>query len=101
MAGRAIAIGDIHGCHDALRAVLDAVAPSASDTIVVLGDYIDRGPDSRGVLDCLIDLAQGCRVVPLLGDHEQLLLDAIRDRNEAARWFRCGGMETLRSYGWA
>jgi serine/threonine protein phosphatase 1 len=63
MAGRTVAIGDIHGCPDALTVLIDAVAPSPDDTVVLLGDYIDRGPDSRGVLVCLIDLARRCRLV--------------------------------------
>ena len=57
MAGRTIAIGDIHGCLDALNALLDAIGPDREDTIVTLGDYIDRGPDGRLVLDRLIALA--------------------------------------------
>jgi hypothetical protein len=48
MAGRTVAIGDIHGCPDALAALMDAVAPGRDDTVVLLGDYIDRGPNSRG-----------------------------------------------------
>ena len=49
MPGRTIAIGDIHGCAAALRALVAAIKPAAEDTIVPLGDYVDRGPDSRGV----------------------------------------------------
>ena len=75
MTPRTIAIGDIHGCSAALDALLDAIRPRPEDTIVTLGDYIDRGPDSRGVLDRLIDLGRRCRLVPLLGNHDQMLLD--------------------------
>jgi serine/threonine protein phosphatase 1 len=100
MAGRTIAIGDIHGCPDALAAVIDAVAPAPADTVVTLGDYIDRGPHSRGVLDRLIALAGRCRLVPLLGNHEELLLDALRDISTLRRWLSLGGADTLRSYGW-
>ncbi len=100
MAGRTIAIGDIHGCADALGAVLDAVAPTPADTIVTLGDYIDRGPDSRGVLDQLVRLAGRCRLVPLLGNHEEAFLDALRDISTLKRWLNLGGTHTLRSYGW-
>lgn len=101
MAGRTIAIGDIHGCPDALAAVLDAVAPGREDTVVTLGDYIDRGPDGRGVLDRLVALAGRCRLVPLLGNHEEALLDALRDTAALRRWLTLGGADTLRSYGWA
>src|SRR5262245_23807229 len=101
MAGRTITIGDIHGCRDALVALIDAVAPGPDDTLVTLGDYIDQGPDSRGVLDRLIALAERCRLVPLLGNHEEILLDALRDTTALRRWLNCGGADTLRSYGWS
>ena len=101
MAGRTIAIGDIHGCSDALAALIDAIGPGPEDTVVTLGDHVDRGPDSRGVLDRLIALAGRSRLVPLLGDHEEMLLDALRDTPALRRWLTCGGTETLRSYGWA
>ena len=57
MSGRLIAIGDTHGCLAAFRGLLDAVVPQTADRIVTLGDYVDRGPDSRGVLDELIALS--------------------------------------------
>jgi hypothetical protein len=63
-APRTIAIGDIHGCSAAL---IDAIEPGPEDTLVTLGDYINRGPDSRRVLDLLMDPSQRCRLVPLLG----------------------------------
>jgi serine/threonine protein phosphatase 1 len=100
MAGRTIAIGDIHGCLDALAALIDAIGPGPEDTLITLGDHIDRGPDSRGVLDRLIALSRHCRLVPLQGNHEELLLDALRDITTLRRWLTLGGVETLRSYGW-
>lgn len=100
MAGRTIAIGDIHGCSAALGALIEAVAPGPEDTVVTLGDYINRGPDTRGVLDRLIALAGRCRLVPLLGNHEEMLLDALADITNLRRWLTCGGADTLRSYGW-
>ncbi len=56
---RTIAIGDIHGCSAALNALLEAIRLSPEDTIVTLGDYINRGPDSRGVIERLIELTLG------------------------------------------
>lgn len=100
MAGRTIAIGDIHGCSDALATLIDAVAPGPADTVVALGDYIDRGPRSREVMDQLIALAGRCRLVSLLGNHEEVLLDALRDVGTLRRWLNLGGADTLRSYGW-
>jgi serine/threonine protein phosphatase 1 len=96
-----IAIGDIHGCLAALVALIDAIDPGPEDTVVPLGDLIDRGPNSRGVIDRLIALAGRCRLVPLLGDHEEMLLDALRDSSSLRKYLTCGGAETLRSYGWA
>lgn len=96
---RTIAIGDIHGCSKALDAVLAAINPRPDDTIIPLGDYIDRGPDSRGVLDRLIDLGGRCRLVPLLGNHDQMLLTC-RSGPVPVSWrFVMGGESTLVSYG--
>ncbi|HVS34499.1 MAG TPA: metallophosphoesterase family protein [Gemmataceae bacterium] len=100
MAGRTIAIGDIHGCLHAISALIEAVGPCPEDTIVTLGDHIDRGSDSCGVLDRLIALAEHCRLVSLLGDHEEMLIDALGNISALRRWIACGGAETLRSYGW-
>ena len=95
---RTIAIGDIHGCSAALHAFLDSLRPRPEDTIITLGDYINRGPDTRGVLDRLIDLGRRCRLVPLLGNHEQMLLEA-RSGLHPTTWLGMGGLATLASYG--
>jgi serine/threonine protein phosphatase 1 len=99
MTGRTIAIGDIHGCSAALAALLDAVAPGPDDMVVALGDYIDRGPNSRDVIEILLDLADRCRLVPLLGNHEEMLFAALEGRSDRDYWLRFGGDATLRSYG--
>jgi serine/threonine protein phosphatase 1 len=99
MAGQVIAIGDIHGCAAALAALVEAVRPGPDDTLVTLGDYIDRGPDSRDVLDQLLALPGRCRLVPLLGNHEELLLAARSDAWSLEFWLACGGRATLASYG--
>jgi serine/threonine protein phosphatase 1 len=99
MAGRTIAIGDVHGCSAALAALVAAIGPGPDDTLVVLGDYIDRGPDSRGVLDQLIALERRCRLVPLLGNHEEMLLGSLCQRTVLECWLSCGGVECLASYG--
>lgn len=101
MAGRTIAIGDIHGCLRAVDTLLDAIVPVAEDTLVFLGDFIDRGPQSRGVLDRLLSLSRSCRLIPLLGNHEELLLDALGDVAALRKWLPLGGTDTLRSYGWS
>jgi serine/threonine protein phosphatase 1 len=99
MVHRIIAIGDIHGCSVALDALIDAIRPHPEDVIVTLGDYINRGPDSRGVLDRLIDLGQRCRLVPLLGNHDQMLLDVRAGRYPIYWLLDIGGTATLDSYG--
>ena len=98
MAGRLIAIGDIHGCARALEALLEAIAPTPEDTVVTLGDYIDRGPDSKGVIDHLVRLSQQTNVVPLFGNHEQMMLDVISGDAPYQSWFPHGGIATLDSY---
>ena len=98
MPSRTIAIGDIHGCSRALRAIMEAIQPAADDTLVLLGDYVDRGPDSRGVLDFVLDLERVCRIVPLLGNHELMLLDALQNLSVIGPWLECGGDATVRSY---
>jgi Calcineurin-like phosphoesterase len=98
MPARTIAIGDIHGCSAALRALIDAIQPTTEDTLVLVGDYVDRGPDSRGVLDLVLELEKRCCVVPLLGNHELMLLDAIENPHVIFYWLECGGNATLASY---
>jgi serine/threonine protein phosphatase 1 len=95
---RTIAIGDIHGCLAALRAVIAAIEPSADDTIVTLGDYVDRGHDSPGVLDEMLALEKGCLLVPLMGNHEQMMLEAIAEPDAVEIWKEFGGASTLRNY---
>src|SRR5215213_1069142 len=101
MAGRTIAIGDIHGCAKALEAILSAIRPDRADTIVTLGDYIDRGPDSRAVVERLVQLAGQCQLVPLQGNHEEMFVSALGAKPAIRKWLECGGLDTLRSYGWA
>lgn len=101
MSGRLIAIGDIHGCTEALDAILAAMSLQAGDTLVTLGDYVDRGPDSKGVIDRLIELRSQCNLVPLFGNHEEMMLDVVRDGQPPYRWLQFGGVETLDSYRFA
>lgn len=96
---RTIAIGDIHGCARALRAVIEEIAPTPEDTIVPLGDYVDRGPESKDVVDQLIALDQRCQVAPLLGNHELMLMAAMESLDNLRFWLHCGGTATLESYG--
>jgi serine/threonine protein phosphatase 1 len=96
---KTIAIGDIHGCSAALAALVDAIGVEPDDMIVPLGDYVDRGSDSKGVLDQLIELGKRCRLVPILGNHEEMLFRARDNRADLHFWLSCGGEATLDSYG--
>lgn len=92
-----IAIGDIHGCVGSLEALLEALAPAPGDHLVFVGDYIDRGPDSKGVIDRLLDLRATHRCTFLRGNHEALMLDYL-DHGREQLWHVNGGLSTLRSY---
>lgn len=95
------AIGDVHGCARTLAALLDRVAPTDADELVFVGDYVDRGPDSRGVLDLLLELEARVPCVFLRGNHEALVLDALdapRDEDVQDLWRINGGAATLASY---
>ena len=108
---RVYAVGDCHGCLEALRglraAILadsaraDAEAPRADRRVVVyLGDYIDRGPDSRGVVELLIgEPLAGFEPVHLLGNHEVFMRRFLDGEDVASVWMMNGGGATLRSYG--
>jgi serine/threonine protein phosphatase 1 len=97
--GRLIAIGDIHGCLAAFQTVLAAIDPKPDDTLVALGDYVDRGPDTCGVLEALGRLSGRVRLVPLLGNHDEMLLQVYRGRAELfSDWLAFGGSATLASY---
>jgi serine/threonine protein phosphatase 1 len=96
--GRLVAIGDIHGCNVALRALLEALDPRPDDTIVVLGDVIDYGPKTDKVIEHLIDLARRCRLILLEGNHEEMLFQALLGRDDRRYWESCGGLMTRRCY---
>ncbi len=98
-AGRTLAIGDIHGCDVALDVLLGKLEPTADDTLVVLGDVVDRGPGSREVVERLIALQQACRLVLIMGNHEEMMLDAIVGGDWQAGWMQFGGYAAIESYG--
>lgn len=96
---RTIAIGDIHGCSVAFESLLNAIDPQPHDLIIPLGDYVDRGIDSKGVLDQLIKLDDRCQLVPILGNHDEMMLHAKDGRSDFQFWLNCGGDTALDSYG--
>jgi len=100
-AGRTFVVGDIHGCIDEVERLLDALQPTADDTICFLGDYVDRGPSPRRVIERLIRLrTEGPRCVFLKGNHEDMFLAFLGypgRYGDAFLWN--GGDATLASYG--
>jgi len=98
---RKIAISDIHGCNQSFLALLDQVALTTSDELYLLGDYIDRGINSKGLIDNILNMRQnGYAVHCLMGKHEQMLLDALADvkAEDMNLWLVNGGVETMESY---
>lgn len=97
---RLFAIGDIHGCFDSLKELIETkIKLTKNDKLVLLGDYIDRGNMSKEVVDYIIDLIQkGFDIITLLGNHEMLLLDALEDEKNKSKWIQNGGSETLKSF---
>lgn len=92
-------IGDIHGCNRTFQALLEHLNLGKEDQLVLLGDYIDRGPDSKGVIDTIFRLQEaGREVVCLRGNHEQLLLDALDDAGDLELWLVNGGRQTMASF---
>jgi serine/threonine protein phosphatase 1 len=102
---RVYAFGDVHGRADLLRPLFSAIERQvgrshlARSVVVGLGDYIDRGGESRAVIEALINGVPGCELVPVRGNHEQMLLDFLEDPKRCGpAWLANGALETLRSY---
>jgi serine/threonine protein phosphatase 1 len=96
---RRIVIGDVHGHYDGLMVLLEAIAPNSDDRVYFLGDLIDRGPKSAQVVDFVKESSYKC----LLGNHEQLMLDALPVNEETdprcwQAWLYSGGDATVESY---
>ena len=102
---RIYAVGDIHGCADLLSAVFARIdddlkaRPTAEPVQVLLGDYIDRGSNSRQVIEMLIARQRQHRLIPLKGNHEECASQFLHDPSALSRWKNIGGLNTVRSYG--
>lgn len=96
--GRTFAIGDIHGSHTALTTLLDGIKPTKDDTLIFLGDYVNRGDNSKGVLDILMSLPKMCHAVFIMGNHELIMLSGLKYKEDFEFWCRVGGDKTLRSF---
>lgn len=102
---RIYVIGDIHGRADLLDRMIDLIScdveagPKSERLTVTIGDYVDRGPNSCGVLDRLSENPFPSDFIALKGNHEALVEDFLREPTTAAQWRQLGGLETLHSYG--
>lgn len=97
---RVFIIGDIHGCCKTFKKMIfEKINIRSTDEIYCLGDYVDRGPDSKGVIDFILDLRnKGYQIHTLRGNHEQMLLESDIDEFTRDLWMRNGGNHTLRSF---
>ena len=98
---RLIAIGDIHGEIHKLNSLLNKLNLDKSDTVVFLGDYIDRGENSKEVITKLIEISKTLNCVFLKGNHEDMLLNILKTKKEEdiEQWLLSGGVETFDNYG--
>jgi serine/threonine protein phosphatase 1 len=100
---RLFCIGDVHGCADELEALIAKLPLNADSTVVFLGDYIDRGPRTSQVVELVLTLSTTCRVVPLIGNHEELFLGFLENpaSDQGMSFIYNGGGATLASYAGA
>ncbi len=93
------AISDIHGCNKTFRLALKTIKLKKTDTLILLGDFIDRGPDSKGVLDTIMLLIENkFHVVCLKGNHEFMFLESLNDFSAKINWIKNGGDKTMLSF---
>lgn len=96
---RRFAISDIHGCVQSFQALLKSIDLKQEDELYLLGDYIDRGPNSKGVIDHIWHLqSEGFQVTCLKGNHEQMMLNALYSVESQKHWLKHGGLQTLASF---
>lgn len=98
---RIFAIGDLHGCSRTFEKLLmEKIRLQKDDKLYCIGDYIDRGPDSKGVIDLILKLrSAGYHIYTLRGNHEQMMMDAADDKKALKNWLDNGGKSTLKSFG--
>lgn len=101
MENRLFAVGDIHGCFDSFEKLIETkIKLRKTDKIILLGDLVDRGPQSKEVVDRIIDLQrQGFDIISLMGNHEEMMLKALDDEKYLWLWLQNGGDTTMHSFG--
>lgn len=101
MAENFYVIGDVHGCSEELKILLHQLPLDSSATLLFLGDYVDRGPDSKGVIDTVLNMSELYRVIALKGNHEWLMEQYLKnplDPTASGNFILNGGSPTLASY---
>lgn len=98
MTDQIVAIGDVHGCAKTLKTLWKRLEPYEDYVHLFVGDYIDRGPDSKEVIDFLLEVKQDRKTVFLRGNHELMLLHSLKT-GSSRNWMMNGGQSTLDSYG--
>ncbi|MDK2785515.1 MAG: serine/threonine protein phosphatase 1 [Thermotoga sp.] len=93
------AVGDIHGCFFALKALLEKLPLGKEDELVFLGDYVDRGPNSKEVVEFLMELSRHHRCIFLRGNHEEMLLNCVKNHSGCDLWYFNGARSTVESFG--
>lgn len=98
--GKIFALGDIHGCISFLEDLIAKITVDPKDDqIVFIGDYVDRGPDTKGVVEFILELKEKYRVTCLIGNHERMFLDYYDYGHNRELYFTNGGTSTIVSYG--
>jgi serine/threonine protein phosphatase 1 len=99
--GRLFAIGDIHGCYGPFyRLVTQKINLTKADRLILLGDYVDKGYETKEVIDFIIEMiSSGYGVTPLCGNHEAMLIDSWKDKRMLPLWLINEGIMTLNSFG--
>lgn len=95
---RTFAFGDIHGYLVPLKTLLQQLDPQPNDTLIFLGDVIDRGEDSKGVIDTIIQLREHCNVITIMGNHEEFVLNSFTHSQSLHSWLYYGGEQMLASF---
>lgn len=100
MKSNTYAISDIHGCYKQLCDLLNKLDLKSTDTLIFMGDYVDRGPNSKQVLNKIIELKNYYNVIALKGNHEDMMYRSLREESakDYRMWMNNGGLDTIRSY---
>lgn len=97
--GRSLIFGDIHGCYNSLKSLITKLTISSDDKLIFLGDYINKGPSAKLVIDLLLDLASTNQCEFLRGNHEQMLISAYHHPEHLPLFIKVGGRPTMHSFG--